>query len=99
MNKNTFNVSVRSICCPEKGYRNEPVFSYIRAGNVSAYVFSDGRTLTVGPKICIASFPDKKTSLKIKTETVKESLAALRPRTKNLFITFNPNVPDTDSGK
>ena len=91
MKKDTYKTDSRAVCCPEKGYRGERVFAAVWAGNLVRYVFADGRTLTKGPGVRFATFPDAAPLPEI-LEKAKAELRAVRPVTRNLYVTVNPEV-------
>jgi hypothetical protein len=76
------------LCCPDRAYRSDTVYAIVRAGQTSRYVFTDGRTLTVGHKTRYATFPRKDCP----GNAVDEGMAELRekhPLTRNLHVSIN----------
>lgn len=80
-----------SLCCPAKGYRGEQVYAVVRVSQITRYIFTDGRTLTVGPKTRYATFPSPYKLMAILLDTCEE-LAKDYPRTKNCWIEINTSA-------
>ncbi len=79
------------LCCPVSGYRDAKVFAVVRAGQTSRWIFTNGATLTIGPKVRYATFERADNPRNAVDEAMSE-LREKHPLTRNLYVSVNRNA-------
>jgi len=78
-----------SLCCPLRGYGKTTVYAIVRASSTTVYLFTNGATLTVGPKLRVATFPHPGHEPRHQLEGICAELSERHPLTRNKHVSIN----------